>query len=124
MNIRQMPHGQWVAFEGDDPHKCKTAVATKSRPKLKAPKSQRPTTGGEDFKPYYTTVDTPDAAPSSQIKNTYKPERDVVSNTSREFTRREVVTSGNGSMKFLGWIAAAILITGVVRCSSNSSMRR
>jgi hypothetical protein len=56
VNLRQMPHDQWVAFEGDSPHKCKAPPPSRvARP---AP-AQRVGSVAKPFTPYYPTVPEP-----------------------------------------------------------------
>lgn len=65
INLRQMPHGQWVPFEGDQQHVCdeppppKVAPPTKPRTPTPAPPPAEP------FKPLYPKVPQ-DPAPEPQ----------------------------------------------------------
>lgn len=47
INMRQMPHGRWVAFEGDEPHKCTTPSVITPKP-IDLPLPMPPS---EDFPP-------------------------------------------------------------------------
>jgi hypothetical protein len=56
INLRQMPHGQWEAFEGDQAHNCDKVPAGKVAPSAK-PNGRRPADGpGEPFTPLYPKV--------------------------------------------------------------------
>ena len=67
INIRQMPHGQWVAYEGDQQHDCNKARIRKGKRPGKV-ETERPGSQDESFKPYYPTVpgSPPPAAPAPQ----------------------------------------------------------
>lgn len=57
-----MPHGRWVAFEGDGAHDCSAPPATKPAPKIKS--SHAPVSSGKDatpFTPHYPSVSEPQA---------------------------------------------------------------
>jgi hypothetical protein len=59
INIRQMPHGQWVPFEGDQQHVCDKPPPKKSTPPLK-PRTPAPIEPpATPFKPFYPEVDPP-----------------------------------------------------------------
>lgn len=60
-----MPHGKWVAFEGDDPHKCDIPRVVKPRPRLK-PTPEPPVGGRKPFEPYYPPTPTPPPEPSGE----------------------------------------------------------
>lgn len=73
INLRQMPHGQWVAFEGDEPHKCKKPPVIKPKPKAQ-PKPMPP---GGDFPPINIPGDTaqrPTLKPAPTPPPTAKPQ--------------------------------------------------
>jgi hypothetical protein len=58
INIRQMPHGQWVAFEGEDPHKC-DSPSSKNRPHPKRNDQLPVTEPIKPFEPIYPSVPEP-----------------------------------------------------------------
>jgi hypothetical protein len=55
INLREMPHGKWVAFEGDQSHKCDKPPASKATPSAK-PKGSHPKHQTEPFEPLYPKV--------------------------------------------------------------------
>ena len=56
INMRQMPHGQWVPFEADEPHDCDKRPAGRAAPPVK-PNNPRPAeTTAEPFTPLYPKV--------------------------------------------------------------------
>jgi hypothetical protein len=61
INMRQMPHGQWVPFEADEPHNCDKRPAERAVSPLR-PSIPRPTEKPEQpFVPLYPKV--PESAP-------------------------------------------------------------
>jgi len=55
INLREMPHGQWVAFEGDRQHKCDEPASDKVGPvRVNRPRPAEPAT--EPFKPLYPKI--------------------------------------------------------------------
>jgi hypothetical protein len=64
INMREMPHGRWVAFEGDRPHKCDAPRPTTPPRRRPAPPPIQPVGPKEKpFTPNYPTVSEPIAAP-------------------------------------------------------------
>lgn len=60
INLRQMPHGKYVAFEGDTPHKCKAPPTTKRAALPPRPVLEKSiAVAGKPFAPYYPTVPEP-----------------------------------------------------------------
>jgi hypothetical protein len=52
IQMRQMPHGQWVAFEGyDTPHDCSKPIPRDNNPKS-LPLFESPRSGNEEFGDY------------------------------------------------------------------------
>lgn len=66
--MRQMPHGQWVAFEADEPHNCnKRPLARPSAPQRPAgPPIDSP---AEPFTPFYPKVSESNAPNSNPIRS-------------------------------------------------------
>jgi hypothetical protein len=65
INLRQMPHGQWVPFEGDRQHVCDEPPPPKAAPPVK-PRTRPPAAPPADpFKPLYPKVPQ-DSPPSPQ----------------------------------------------------------
>jgi len=58
--MRQMPHGQWVPFEADDPHDCDKRPAASAAPPAR-PTSPRPAEPAVPFTPLYPKVTEPPA---------------------------------------------------------------
>lgn len=75
INMRQMPHGKFVAFEGDEPHKCDKQPESKAIPPAR-PTAPRPSGAlAEPFTPLYPRVDEPSkpAPPPARPQPTQSP---------------------------------------------------
>jgi hypothetical protein len=68
INLRQMPHGRYVAFEGDEPHNCSKGPAGRSASPAR-PTASRPVEGlAKPFTPLYPKVPEPPARDPSPIR--------------------------------------------------------
>lgn len=71
INLRQMPHGQWVAFEGDQQHVCDEPAPPKAPPPAR-PRTPPPAATPAPFEPLYPKVPqdpppTPQPAPPRPV---------------------------------------------------------
>lgn len=65
INLRQMPHGQWVAFEGDQQHVCNEPAPPKAAPPARPRTPPAPAPTPAPFEPLYPKVPQ-EPAPSPQ----------------------------------------------------------
>jgi hypothetical protein len=56
INLRQMPHGRWVAFEGDEPHNCDERPTDKAAPPVRPSGPGPAEQPAEPFTPLYPKV--------------------------------------------------------------------
>jgi hypothetical protein len=65
INLRQMPQGQWVAFEGDQQHKCDERPTNRCAPPVKTSSPGPAERPAEPFTPLYPKVhDSPTPGPN------------------------------------------------------------
>jgi hypothetical protein len=77
--MRQMPHGQWVPFEGDEPHNCAQPADRSVSPPSGRPSRPRPVEDPvEPFTPFYPKVpESPAPVPLSNPPQPSPPRRPI-----------------------------------------------
>src|SRR5262249_46469937 len=119
INLRQMPHGRYVAFEGDEPHKCDAPPARKVAPRAKPP-TQPGNKAQKTFTPYYPVVETPSysVAETSSAPTPDVPKRPAVNKPGPSHEPSREIPPNNrssGVRETLLRILYFILVLGVLK---------